>query len=197
MNMAGCCYICRVVFFPPDFYELGMLYTCPYFSEMMYIYEVAFRFLSSCIFFFLKGRKAQCWLIVNYEINCYNCNDQVGPKCGFFQWVDNETCKSDRERISMLENELQLANQREMSTREMEERANRRERETHELYVEAREKLKRVRESERLYKVALVLSLLFFIFIMLLLCFASMNNNVKVRNLNLPWCLGGCWNVIG
>ena len=123
---------------------------------------------------------------MNYEINCYNCNDQVGPKCGFFQWVDNETCKSDRERISMLENELQLANQREMSTREMEERANRRERETHELYVEAREKLKRVRESERLYKVALVLSLLFFIFIMLLLCFASVNNNVKVRNLNLP-----------
>ena len=123
---------------------------------------------------------------MNYEINCYNCNDQVGPKCGFFQWVDNETCKSDRERISMLENELQLTNQREMSTREMEERANQRERETHELYVEAKEKLKRVRESERLYKVALVLSLLFFIFIMLLLCFASVNNNVKVRNLNLP-----------
>ena len=122
---------------------------------------------------------------MNYEINCYNCNDQVGPKCGFFQWVDNETCKSDRERISMLESELQLANQREMSTREMEERANRRERETHELYVEAREKLKRVRESERLYKVALILSLLFFIFVMLL-CFASVNNNVKVRNLNLP-----------
>ena len=123
---------------------------------------------------------------MNYEINCYNCNDQVGPICGFFQWVDNETCKSDRERISMLENELQLTNQREMSTREMEERANRRERETHELYVEAKEKLKRVRESERLYNVALVLSLLFFIFIMLLLCFASVNNNVRVRNLNLP-----------
>ena len=122
---------------------------------------------------------------MNYEINCYNCSNQVGPKCDFFQWVDNETCKSDRERISMLENELQLANQREMSTREMEERANRRERETHELYVEAREKLKRVRESERLYKVALILSLLFFIFVMLL-CFASVNNNVKVRNLNLP-----------
>ena len=86
----------------------------------------------------------------------------------------------------MLENKLQLANQREMTTREMEERSNRRERETHELYVEAREKLKRVRESERLYKVAIVLSWLFFIFIMLLLCFASMNNNVKVRNLNLP-----------
>ena len=58
----------------------------------------------------------------------------------------------------MFENELQLANQREMTTREMKERANQRERETHELYVEAREKLKRVRESERLYKVALVLS---------------------------------------
>ena len=58
----------------------------------------------------------------------------------------------------MFENELQLANQREMTTREMKERANRRERETHELYVEDREKLKRVRESERLYKVALVLS---------------------------------------
>ena len=86
----------------------------------------------------------------------------------------------------MLENELQLANQREMTTREMEERSNWRERETHELYIEAREKLKRVRESERLYKVALILSWLFFIFVMLLLCFASMNNNVRARNLNLP-----------
>ena len=86
----------------------------------------------------------------------------------------------------MLENELQLANQREMTTRKMEERSNRRERETHDLYVETREKLKRVRESERLYKVALVLSWLFFIFVMLLLCFASMNNNVRVRNLTLP-----------
>ena len=122
---------------------------------------------------------------MNYEINCYNCNDQVGPKCGFFQWVDNETCKSDRERISMIENELQLANQREMTTRKMEERSNQRERETHELYVETREKLKRVRESERLYKVALVLSWLFFIFVMLFFCLASVNNNVRVRNLNL------------
>ena len=120
---------------------------------------------------------------MNCEINCYNCNNQVGPKCGFFQWMDNETCKSNHERISMLENELQLANQREITTREMEERSNRRERETHELYVETREKLKRVRESERLYKVALVLSWLFFIFVMLLLCFASVNNNVRVRNL--------------
>ena len=87
---------------------------------------------------------------MNCEINCYNCNDQVGPKCGFFQWVDNESCKSDHERISTLENELQLTNQREMTTREMEERANWRERETHELYVEVREKLKRIRERERL-----------------------------------------------
>ena len=68
----------------------------------------------------------------------------------------------------------------------MEERSNRREKEAHELYVEAREKLKRARESERLYKVALVLSWLFFIFVMLLLCFATVNNNVRVRNLNLP-----------
>ena len=66
----------------------------------------------------------------------------------------------------MFENELQLANQREMTTREMKERSNWRERETHELYVEDREKLKRVRESERLYKVALVLLWLFFIFVM-------------------------------
>ena len=66
----------------------------------------------------------------------------------------------------MLENELQLANQREITTRKMEERSNRRERETHDLYVETREKLKRVRESERLYKVALVLLWLFFIFVM-------------------------------
>ena len=68
----------------------------------------------------------------------------------------------------------------------MEKRSNRREKEAHELYVEAREKLKGVRESERLYKVALILSWLFFIFVMLLLYFASMNNNVRVRNLNLP-----------
>ena len=74
----------------------------------------------------------------------------------------------------------------------MEARSNRREKEAHELYVEARKKLKRVRESERLYKVALILSWLFFIFVMLLLCFASMNknasmnNSVRVRNLNLP-----------
>ena len=99
--------------------------------------------------------------------------------------MDNETCKSDREKIGMLKNELQLANQKEMTTREMEERSNRRERETHEFYVEAREKLKRVKESERLYKVALALSWLFFIFVILLLCFASVNNNVRVRNLNL------------
>ena len=66
----------------------------------------------------------------------------------------------------------------------MEERSNQRERETHEFYVETREKLKRVRESERLYKVALVLLWLLFIFVILLLCFASVNNNVRVRNLN-------------
>ena len=82
-----------------------------------------------------------------YEINCCNCNDQVGPKCGFFQWVDNEICRSEtaplvRERISLLKNELQLANQREMRSSEMEERSNQREREAHELYVEAREELK-------------------------------------------------------
>ena len=58
----------------------------------------------------------------------------------------------------MLENELQVANQREMTTREMKKRSNRRERETHEFYVEVKEKLKRVRKSKRLYKVALVLS---------------------------------------
>ena len=58
----------------------------------------------------------------------------------------------------MLENELQVANQREMTTREMKKKSNRREGETHELYVEVREKLKRVRKSKRLYKVALVLS---------------------------------------
>ena len=100
---------------------------------------------------------------MNYEINCCNCNDQVGPKCGFFQWVNNETCRSEttplvREKISMLENELQLANQRKMRSMEMEERSNQREREAHELYVEAREELKRIRGSETLYKLALVLS---------------------------------------
>ena len=93
---------------------------------------------------------------------------------------------SVHERISMLENELQLANQREMRSREMEERSNQREREAHELYVEAREELKRIRESEKLYKLALVLSWLFFIFVMFLLCFALMNNNVRVRTLNPP-----------
>ena len=93
---------------------------------------------------------------------------------------------SVHERISMLENELQLANQREMRSREMEERSNQRERKAHELYVEAREELKRIRESEKLYKLALVLSWLFFIFVMFLLCFALINNNVRVRTLNPP-----------
>ena len=60
MNMASCCYICRVVFFPLEFYELGMPYTCPYFFEMMYIYEVAFRFPEFMYIFFVKERKAQC-----------------------------------------------------------------------------------------------------------------------------------------
>ena len=105
--------------------------------------------------------------------------------------MDNESCRSDtapivHERISMLENELQFANQREMRSREMEERFNQREREAHELYVEVREELKRIRECERLYKLAQVLSWLFFIFLMLLLYFASMDNNVRVRTLNLP-----------
>ena len=65
---------------------------------------------------------------MNSEINCCNCNDQVGPKCGFFQWVDDETCRSEtvplvHERISMLENELQLANQREMRSREIDRKS--------------------------------------------------------------------------
>ena len=58
----------------------------------------------------------------------------------------------------MLETELQLANQREMRSKEMEERSNQREREAHELYVEVRKELERIRESERLYKLTLVLS---------------------------------------
>ena len=37
-----------------------MLYTCPYFSEMMYIYEVAFKFPEFMYIFFVKERKAQC-----------------------------------------------------------------------------------------------------------------------------------------
>ena len=40
----------------------------------------------------------------------------------------------------------------------MEERSNQREREAHELYVEVRKELERIRESERLYKLTLVLS---------------------------------------
>ena len=88
--------------------------------------------------------------------------------------------------LSMLEDELQLANQREMRSREIEERSNQREREAHELYIEAGEELKKIKENERLYKLALVLSWLFFIFVMLLLCFALMNNKVRVRTLNLP-----------
>ena len=46
----------------------------------------------------------------------------------------------------------------------MEERSSQREIEAHELYEEVREELKRIRESERLYKLALILSWLFFHF---------------------------------
>ena len=59
-----------------------------------------------------------------------------------------------------------------------------REREALELYVEARKKFKGVRESERIYK--LVLSWLFFMFVMLSVCFALVNNNTRVKNLSLP-----------
>ena len=45
---------------------------------------------------------------------------QVGPKCLFFHWIDNPTCKCGNEvahlvqqKLDLLWSELQLANERE------------------------------------------------------------------------------------
>ena len=46
--------------------------------------------------------------------------EQIGPKCPFFQWIDNPTCMHENEvayimqqKLDLLRSELQLANERE------------------------------------------------------------------------------------
>ena len=46
--------------------------------------------------------------------------EQVGPKCPFFQWIDNSICMHGNEaahlmqqKLDLLQSELQLANERE------------------------------------------------------------------------------------
>ena len=95
---------------------------------------------------------------MNCKITCskfYGCkvNSQVGPKCGFFQWVDNHTCRdgmklphlSFKGPICLRINcSLQLKGKGQLGK---EEKATKRERKAHELYVEVREKAMRAREN--------------------------------------------------
>ena len=67
--------------------------------------------------------------------------------------------------------------QREKSAREMEEKTTKREIKAPEQYVEAREKAMKTRDNERLCKLALVVSWGFFVFAMLVFCFALQQQN--------------------
>ena len=67
--------------------------------------------------------------------------------------------------------------QREKSARQMEEKTTKREIKACEQYVEAREKAMKARDSERLCKLALVVSWGFFVFVMLVFCFALRQQN--------------------
>ena len=58
---------------------------------------------------------------VRLECDVFNSiYEQVGPKCPFFKWIDNPTCMRENEaahlvqqKLDLLQNELQLANERE------------------------------------------------------------------------------------
>ena len=67
--------------------------------------------------------------------------------------------------------------QREKLAREMEEKTIKREIKASEQYVEAREKAMKARDNERLCKLALVVSWGFFVFVMLVFCFALHQQN--------------------
>ena len=117
--------------------------------------------------------------------------EQVGPKCSFFQWIDNPTCMCVNEaahlvqlKLNLLRSELQLAHERErvatqiaVEATQMAEialdrtaKATKKERKFRASSVQAKEIAVRALEQERKCKIALILSW-FFIFYFLLYCF--------------------------
>ena len=117
--------------------------------------------------------------------------EQVGPKCSFFQWIDNPTCMRVNEaahlvqqKLNLLRSELQLAHERERVAIQIAveatqiagialdrtAKATKKERKFRAFSIQAKEIAVRALEQERKCKIALILSW-FFIFYILLYCF--------------------------
>ena len=124
--------------------------------------------------------------------------EQVGPKCSFFQWIDNPTCMRVNEaahlvqqKLNLLRSELQLAHERERVATQIAveatqiaveatqiagialdrtAKATKKERKFRAFSIQAKEIAVRALEQERKCKIALILSW-FFIFYFLLYCF--------------------------
>ena len=116
---------------------------------------------------------------------------QVGPKCSFFQWIDNPTCMRVNEaahlvqlKLDLLRSELQLAHERErvaiqiaVEATQMAEialnrtaKATKKERKFRAFSIQAKEIAVRALEQERKCKIALILSW-FFIFLFFIFCY--------------------------
>ena len=117
--------------------------------------------------------------------------EQVGPKCSFFQWIDNPTCIRVNEaahlvqqKLNLLRSELQLAHERErvatqiaVEATQMAEialdrtaKATKKERKFRAFSIQAKEIAVRALEQERKCKIALILSW-FFIFLFFIFCY--------------------------
>ena len=117
--------------------------------------------------------------------------EQVGPKCSFFQWIDNPTCMCVNEaahlvqqKLNLLWSELQLAHERErvatqiaVEATQMAEialdrtaKATKKERKFRVFSIQAKEIAVRALEQERKCKIALILSW-FFIFLFFIFCY--------------------------
>ncbi|KAK9997846.1 hypothetical protein SO802_017449 [Lithocarpus litseifolius] len=131
---------------------------------------------------------------------------KVGPKCPFFQWIDNPTCVRGNEaahfvqqKMDLLRSELQLAHERERAATQVAAeatqmaeiaqdraaKATERERKFRASSVQAKEIAVRALEQERKCRIALMLSWFFFILVMLFSCFSS-SENVGMMKLSLP-----------
>ena len=111
--------------------------------------------------------------LYNFGWRLLGCSHyKVGPKCHFFVWVDNPTCPCGNEtaplaleRMSRLQNTLQLANERERTALEMakearqmtekaleeEAKAKKRERKTRAIYAKAKENAIFAEEKQRMW----------------------------------------------
>ena len=130
---------------------------------------------------------------------------KVDPKCPFFVWVDNPTYPHGNEntplaleRMSRLQSALQLANERERTALEMveearqmaekalkkEAKAKEREKKARAVCAKAKEKAMFAEEKQRMWKFACILSWIFFIIVML--CFGSIEFSGVKRPRLLP-----------